>query len=678
MSSISDKITKIDFFKRKQLGPTWKWDSGRFVGRPFKVSYTEASVLIADAWKEQANGIPQGCFLLAYYDCDPGKQDLQEAILLRVLEPADLPTDRDMVSSMVEYYKDNIRTGSTNQSQLDQHSRYEFGFSGARCAVLGCFYLDNLGKLQFGADVENFYSAHNYSVVKPNDELLRLIVNYRNRGVPGGDGDIRIGCVRYSSSRRFSDKEPEVPVYVKAKDFAGKRTALFGMTRTGKSNSIKKIIQANEQMSALATMKLDVDKESPEEALEPFKGEAPKYPIGQIIFDMNGEYANKNLQDEGTAIFDIYKHKTERYSIVEKPGFKVMKVNFYNEVESGVELIKAYPTVADDNAKFMVSFKSVFLDKPEGYATDASVRTRHDRRVAVYHCILHRAGFKAPAGFTVKWQASADICSEVQPGVSPSSGLSLDDACTWWESLWRIYDTSPTATAYRASRGREWADDDLKALLVMLTRCRQSGGTPDCNGYRNLRPVSVQHTPLAKTAFEQDILEALRAGKIVIADLSSGEEELQRMYSERITWKVFRDSMSRFTAAKPNNFIQFYFEEAHNLFPKKEDKDLSQVYNRLAKEGAKLQLGLVYATQEVSSISGNILKATQNWFISHLNNEDEIKELRKYYDFSDFSESLVRFSQDTDKGFVRVKTYSNAFVVPVQIDKFAASAAGGA
>ena len=51
--------------------------------------------------------------------------------------------------------------------------------------------------------------------------------------------------------------------------------------------------------------------------------------------------------------------------------------------------------------------------------------------------------------------------------------------------------------------------------------------------------------------------------------------------------------MTRFTSAQPNNFIQFYFEEAHNLFPKKEDKDLSQIYNRVAKEGAKLHLGLV-------------------------------------------------------------------------------------
>jgi DNA helicase HerA-like ATPase len=131
--------------------------------------------------------------------------------------------------------------------------------------------------------------------------------------------------------------------------------------------------------------------------------------------------------------------------------------------------------------------------------------------------------------------------------------------------------------------------------------------------------------------------------------------------------RIFGDAMKRFIENEPANFIQMYFEEAHNLFPRREERDLTIVYNRLAKEGQKLKLGLAYATQEVSSISSSILKNTQNWFVAHLNNRDELKELDKYYDFEDFTDSLRR---TTDRGFIRMKTDSNTFIVPVQIDQF--------
>lgn len=667
--SIVSEIVQTNLFERDENG----WKTGHFVGRPFAINYKSCLILTADAWKERASGIPQGCFLLAYYDNEVEKPEATEAVLLRVIQPTQLPTDQDVISSMVEYYKDDIHTGSTKKSQLDTFTRYEFSFSGLECSVLGSFYLDPQGKIRFGADLENFFSAHHYALYKPHPKFLTAIVNYRESGVAGGQGDVRIGRVRYSSSRRFQSREKEeVPVFVYSPDFAGKRTALFGMTRTGKSNTLKRIIQACVEMSDKSPRKLDVGTpEAPEEILKPFTDSSdPKYPIGQIVFDINGEYANPNLQDQGTAIFDIYKERTVRYSTTKKDGFKEMKVNFFKEVENGFDLIRSHPNIAADSTRFVSNFRTVSLEKPLDYDTNVSASTHYDRKIAVYLCGLYRAGFLAPNNFKVVFTAGEEVCKAIGATISATKGVSLEDAANWWEALWQKHDESEFFSDYKKKKGREWADEDLKALLVMLTRKRTSGGDADCAGFRVLNPIREQHTSTLQKPFDEDILELLRAGKIVIVDLSLGDPELQSMFSERICQRIFQDSMRRFTETKPNNFIQFYFEEAHNLFPKKDDKDLSQIYNRIAKEGAKLNLGLIYATQEVSSISSNILKATQNWFISHLNNEDEIKELRKYYDFDDFADGLIKFSQDTDKGFIRMKTYSNPFVIPVQIDRF--------
>jgi uncharacterized glyoxalase superfamily protein PhnB len=94
-----------------------------------------------------------------------------------------------------------------------------------------------------------------------------------------------------------------------------KSTALFGMTRTGKSNAVKKVIQATVGMTENAPYKLEQSVEdSADETLEPFTEDGvPKYPIGQIIFDINGEYANPNMQDEGTAIFEMFQEQTTRF-----------------------------------------------------------------------------------------------------------------------------------------------------------------------------------------------------------------------------------------------------------------------------------------------------------------------------------------------------------------------------
>jgi DNA helicase HerA-like ATPase len=667
------RIAAVDLFKRSRTGEI---ETGIFVARPFYLDYDRAHLLVADAWKQKAKGIPQGAFLLAYYENEDG---VAEALLLRALRPTKLPTDSDIICSMIEYYKDNLRTAG-KASQLDSFTRYEFSFSGLDCRILGTFYKDGHAKTHFGADVENFYSAHNYSVVKPNPVVLEAIVNFREGEVAGNPTDIRLGKVRYSSARRFQAQDGDVPVFVSPKDFLGKRTALFGMTRTGKSNTVKKIIQASVVMSGKAPYALNQPvTESVEARLEPFSPDGlPKYPVGQIIFDINGEYANANLQDEGTAIFELYRDQVTRYSVLEKSDFKVIKVNFYRDIQSGFELIRSHLSL--ENVDYVQCFINADLSEPENKKdpdepednSEYGAMIRHERRKAAYLCCLYRAGFKASAG-VIKFRGEQEINAMVWPDgrLDPVKGLTLEQACDWFTAVWEQYDDDFFVN-YKRQKGHEWADEDLKALLVMLTRKAKPGGKATLSGFKKLMPLVRLHTNTVGKPFEVEVVEELRKGRIVIVDLSQGDPEIQRLYSERICRQIFADAMDRFIGNKPTNFVQFYFEEAHNLFPRKDDKDLSQVYNRIAKEGAKLNLGLIYATQEVSSISGNILKNTQNWFIAHLNNEDETK----YYDFGDFTDALVRFSASDDKGFVRMKTYSNPFVVPVQIDRFSKDAEG--
>jgi DNA helicase HerA-like ATPase len=664
---IGDEIKKIASVDPLKEGK----QDGLFVGHPFSLDYFKSNILICDDDKKRVNGIAQGTFLLAFYD---NEETVEEAVLLRALNPAKLPTDSANISSMIEYYKDNLAT-SGKESKLDNYTRYEFSFSGLECRVLGTFYRSTNGNIEFGADLENFYSSHHYSVYKVNNDVLGYIVNQRDSPdiIPGNDNEFPIGVVRYSSTLRFQNKTEKAKVYINPTDLLGKRSALFGMTRTGKSNTVKKIIQATTEISSKSKYDLETDmtKEYSKEKLSPFDSEGgPKYPVGQIIFDVNGEYANANMQDEGTAIFEMYEEQVTRYSVLEKEGFEVMKVNFYKQIIAGFELVKSY--LSDDSADFVKSFLAINLEKPED-DKDRSALTRWSRKIAAYLCCLKAADFALPPDMiSIKFSGNADLNKLVKEDgtLDPSKGISFDQATNWFLKVWEEYSENDFFNKYRSKNDKEWADEDLKAILVFLSRKRRSGGNVDCNGYIKLRGIVDQHTSTGNEAFTTDIIKLLRKGEIVIVDISQGNPSIQRMYSEMLCRGIFNDFMNHFIKNEANNYVQFYFEEAHNLFPKKDDKDLSQIYNRIAKEGAKLNLGMIYATQEVSSISSNILKNTQNWFIAHLNNEDEIRELRKYYDFSDFTEALIRFSAKNDKGFVRMKTYSNPFVVPVQIDKF--------
>jgi len=89
-------LAAIDLFKEGRTADS-------FVGRPFYFDYTRVKVLVNDKWKNRVGGIPAGSFLLCAYDSEPA---VQAMILVRVLGPTALPTDSEVIASMVDSYKE--------------------------------------------------------------------------------------------------------------------------------------------------------------------------------------------------------------------------------------------------------------------------------------------------------------------------------------------------------------------------------------------------------------------------------------------------------------------------------------------------------------------------------------------------------------------------------------------
>ena len=631
-----------------------------FVGWTYAVDYEYAYVMTNDLWKHRALGIPHNCFLIAA-SFDPTKmssvpEEDREIILLRVIGSSKLPQDDELVRTKIDFSKEQKGIFESTDRKMDDITQNELQFGGLKCRVLGTFFVDK-DEFWLGSDIESFATAARLNVYRPHGKALDTIVNYvdpirkRNAletaeqlGLKGQIDPFQIGTVRYTSTDRLHRRDPratKVNVFVQPSDFLARRTAVLGMTRTGKSNMIKQMVSVVKRVADESGAK-----------------------IGQIIYDVNGEYANANQQDKG-ALADIYPNKTVRYRMLETPGFMELRTNFYDQLNEGFGIIQRELESANRvTTDYVRAFVNLSLDMPDEH--ERSEFTRWQVKVAAYKALLYVAGFAPPENHKVKFSANQQIRQSVdgqagQPLQDPTSGLSLPQALTWFMALREVNLQTPIVSS--SGSGKPWVDDTLQTLLDMMAQKR--GASSFISGYRILADALKYHSPRRTADVADEIYDFLKNGKIVILDLSVGDARIRDKVSTQIAAKIFQNSMNVFVNGQTPPNIVVYIEEAHNLIGK--GMNLTETWPRMAKEGAKYRIGLVYATQEVSSMHPNILANTENWFITHLNNSREIKELAQFYDFDDFSESLMHAQ---DVGFARVKTLSSPFVIPVQIDKF--------
>ena len=202
-----------------------------------------------------------------------------------------------MIKTKIDGFQKAKSTFDDGQEEYDVYTKSRMQFSGIDCRVLGTFFVRN-EDLVLGSDIETFYSSLKLNVYMPKSKALEKIVNYvdpirkkgakaefKSLGIEGEVQPFKIGTVRYTSTDRLHRENASdlVSFRIQPSDFLARRTAVLGMTRTGKSNMIKQTISVVKGISTSCHL-----------------------PIGQLIYDINGEYANANEQDKGS-ISEIYK-----------------------------------------------------------------------------------------------------------------------------------------------------------------------------------------------------------------------------------------------------------------------------------------------------------------------------------------------------------------------------------
>ena len=669
------------------------------VGDLIRMDFDEAHILVHDALRLEVGGVPHGCLLVAAKP-QPSRDEPNEAVraipsllLLRVVGTSTLPNDIEMQQARFQAGQrasDSPHNWDENQN-TDQFTLHQMRYAGLHCSILGTFRMvpaddSDDWRLAFGSDIDNFYAGQGMKIYKPVGEALERIVNFTREGA-AENGRVQIGEIRYAAA--LDGGRPEsVPVRMTTRDVIAQRTALFGMTRTGKSNTVKTL--------ATAVFKLRLDADGAER-------------VAQLIIDPNGEYANDNPQDDGclrnVRLLDgVDAEDVVTYGLTTHPNDPerhITRMNFFGqdlgpqppnvaaELDAVLQSLYMGRQVIDgrlnaESAAYIGAFRATDMTPPPG-VTERGEYVRYRRALFVYQAVLAAAGFEPPrATASARGLFGAGV-REAMENDALLSGfasqlqgeLSWDAAAEFCRQLSRWFERGGAGHAfdrqYQSSHeGRSWSDDRLLGLLRIFENTR---------GVQAIRECREWHDPNRDTDYTDDIVDDLASGKLVILDQALGDPVMNEQSAERIMSAIFTRQQQRFTnpQEEPDGSLRgpdpviVYVEEAHTLLPRGSDDDIRNVWARTAKEGAKFNIGLVYSTQEPSSIQRNILKNTENWFLSHLNSTGETRELDQYNDFADFTASIRRVKE---VGFLKVRMLSSPYTLPVQIDRFTATDAG--
>jgi hypothetical protein len=576
--------------------------------------------------------------------------------MARIIESVPTPVAPEIQQTIFQIHK--------SQAIIDPITNKEFQWSALKGKIVGTYYdkseidRENQPSIGFGLDVDTFFSAHCYEVYAPRSDHLSDLINAFSED----PNPLEIGDLRYTETPPIAAGD-NVEILVDPQDFIGRtyghRTALFGKTRFGKSNTMKVIADTVLRRTG----------------------------AGQIVFDPSGEYTYWNEQDQG-CLAARHANQCVRYSLrprtlqIEQDHGLVppsnLLVNFFEQPDVGHSLIfslwEAELGHVPDYIVPAQNWEPQALAQCPDQQQDRSGFNHFWRTMGIWYAILSEAGFQIdpnksvpidfPAAVKTQLLADPDIGTSIRRNTN--GDFATRQPLCLLSAIWKKADDlrQGNQRLFPASQntGEPYFSTTEIGLLGIL-----NGDVRIRTGARKFSRFIRYHSLQGSNVFDE-ITRQAQAGRTVFVDLSMGDERVRKSIADRISRELLMSQMQRFNRNElGDRFVILYFEEAHILFPKTDKEVDSDVYNKLSKEGAKFHISMVYATQSMSTLSPDLLKNTENFIVTHLDDDREVKELEHKRAFRDIASDVERI---TSKGYVRMKTLSLPFALPVQIRKF--------
>ena len=627
--------------------------SEHFLGPVVEASFSRATVLCQLRLDFQDIGIVKGSFavMLRHQDIHgkfeatlgaplAASVNLDSFILLRLREVLPLPESDTRLGQRCDKLMADApeRTASALNHCLVQYE------------VLGAFVADReTGTPRFSGDPGALGALEQYCVFVPPPPLLDILTN----GVVNPLQRIEFGTLRSSETQSTGSNAQQI--LLSMLDIRGKRTAVFGKTRLGKSNAVKLVVQGM----------LDVTQESQN--------------VGQLIFDVNGEYANDNPQDGNQSIASIYVSRCLVYHLTPRGGNghgRLLRFNFYEQSDKALGIFRELlpPDMAQSEyVQPLLNCRIPALTRLPEEADELVMR--RVRKIMLLWTLLDAAGFEFNQDKLLKILAELGIRQPFNPQLpqalrnnvyqsilhkpTPPAPNNFRDMATEMMGVARFmldYENDPALVR----KDEPLFDLDERVMAQFLNPSSSAGPYV-------LRACLPFHSCDGDN-FVTEVLAALDTGKTAIIDLGSASEQIVRYFSRTLSTAVFQTQEAKFVSnTLHGRFVQIYFEEAHMIFPQSTGP-VTDIYSRFAKEGAKFNIGIAYSTQSPSTVNKDLLGQTENFFIGHLSSRTETEMLSSVqHAFRGLEDDIMHWRTP---GLMRVLTYSHRYPLPVQVARF--------